>query len=187
MSKRIPDSVVWSEAIQEQIKMQDVLTMYVGRVDKPYGRIPCPIHQGKHDNFGFTNEVFHCFVCDARGNVISFTAQLFGITNIDAMKKLDEDFGLGITGKKPTLMSKRSAKRRIKHRQRVDADLEILNQSYQELAHLHAFLYRSTVIHRPTSEDEDTWHPAYVYAAQHLSEIGQQLDELMEEIYDRSN
>ncbi|MCI7302956.1 MAG: CHC2 zinc finger domain-containing protein [Clostridia bacterium] len=187
MDKRIPDAVVWSEQIQDRIKMRDVITMYVGRTDKPYGRIPCPFHHGHHNNLGYTDEVFHCFVCEVKGNVISFVAQLYGLTNIEAMKKIDEDFHLDITGKKPTLMTKRAAKRRAKERKQRETRLAELNQSYYELARLHAFLFRSMTIHKPESENEDAWHPVYVYAAQHLSEIEYQLDELMEEIYDRSN
>lgn len=187
MNRHISDAMVWGEQIQDRIKMQDVITMYIGRVDRPYGRIPCPFHHGQHKNLGYTEEVFHCFVCETKGNVISFVAQLYEITNLDAMKKIDEDFHLGITGKKPTLMTKRAANRRARERKQKAAKLEELNYAYCELARLHAFLFRSMIVHRPELEDEDTWHPVYVYAAQHLSEIEYQLDELMEEIYDRSN
>lgn len=37
---------------------------------------------------------FYCFGCHASGDVIDFTARLFGISLKDAAKKLSEDFGI---------------------------------------------------------------------------------------------
>ena len=37
---------------------------------------------------------FYCFGCHASGDVIDFTARLFGISHKDAAQKLAEDFGI---------------------------------------------------------------------------------------------
>ena len=40
--------------------------------------------------------MYHCFACGVGGDVIDFTARLFGISQYEAAKKLVEDFGLDI-------------------------------------------------------------------------------------------
>ena len=43
-----------------------------------------------------------CFGCGENGDVIDFTAKLFGLTNAEAARKLMQDFG--ITADKPSVM-----------------------------------------------------------------------------------
>jgi hypothetical protein len=60
-------------------------------------RAKCPFHGGEHYNLSFKGVGFNCFVCGASGDSIEFTRLLFGYEKpIEALKRLNEDFGLGI-------------------------------------------------------------------------------------------
>lgn len=168
------DRQIWYEVIFEQVKMRDVLTMYVSRVDKPKGRIPCPFHHGHDNNFSYNTETFHCWVCGIKGNVISFVAQLFGISNIDAAHKIDDDFNLGIFGKKPKLSTRRKAERRKKEQEHRIKKMQSLHDEYDWLCSIRRYYYY--FIYFP--KDEEQWNRA----AALLEGIDDRLDELAEEI-----
>ena len=55
----------------------------------------CPFHPDKHPSMKVDNR-FHCFGCGADGDVINFVEKLYGLTPIDATKKLIADFNLNI-------------------------------------------------------------------------------------------
>ena len=57
------------------------------------GMARCPFHED-HNPSMKVDDRFYCFGCHASGDVIDFTARLFGISLKDAAKKLSEDFGI---------------------------------------------------------------------------------------------
>ena len=64
------------------------------------GMTCCPFHEDRHPSLKLNKDYFYCFGCGASGDVIDFTAKLFGISLKDAAQKLAEDFG--ITPRPPT-------------------------------------------------------------------------------------
>lgn len=54
----------------------------------------CPFHEDRHPSLKLNEDYFYCFGCGARGDVIDFTARLFGIGPMDAAGKLAGDFGV---------------------------------------------------------------------------------------------
>ena len=56
------------------------------------GMARCPFHED-HNPSMKVDDRFYCFGCGASGDVIDFTAKLFGISLKDAAEKLAEDFG----------------------------------------------------------------------------------------------
>ena len=57
------------------------------------GMARCPFHED-HNPSMKVDDRFYCFGCGASGDVIDFTARLFGISLKDAAEKLAEDFGI---------------------------------------------------------------------------------------------
>ena len=57
------------------------------------GMARCPFHNDRNPSMK-VDDRFYCFGCHASGDVIDFTARLFGISLKDAAKKLAEDFGI---------------------------------------------------------------------------------------------
>ena len=59
----------------------------------PNGMTCCPFHED-HNPSMKVDDRFYCFGCGASGDVIDFTARLFGISLKDAAEKLAADFGI---------------------------------------------------------------------------------------------
>ena len=57
------------------------------------GMARCPFHED-HNPSMKVDDRFYCFGCGASGDVIDFTARLFGISPKDAATKLAADFGI---------------------------------------------------------------------------------------------
>ena len=60
----------------------------------PNGMTCCPFHKDRHPSMKLNKDYFFCFGCGASGDVIDFTARLFGISLKDAAEKLAADFGI---------------------------------------------------------------------------------------------
>ncbi|MBE6855031.1 MAG: DNA primase [Ruminococcus sp.] len=58
------------------------------------GMTSCPFHEDRHPSMKLYDDHYHCFGCQARGDVIDFTARLFGTSNGAAAQKLAADFGI---------------------------------------------------------------------------------------------
>ena len=85
-----------AEYIKEHVTMPEVISKY-HHLGRHRGRTSCPIHGGTGDNLGYDDRVFHCFVCGAKGDVISFVMQLNRCDYNTAVRILDSDFGLGLS------------------------------------------------------------------------------------------
>ena len=109
-----------ADYIKSHITMEDVIEKY-HKTGKHRGRTSCPFHGGVNDNLGYDDRVFHCFVCGAKGDVITFTERIHNIGFSDALSLLDRDFSGGLQ-----LMSDaeanamQAAQRRREHAQAVE-------------------------------------------------------------------
>ena len=56
--------------------------------------ICCPFHNDRTPSMKLNEDYFFCFGCGATGDVIDFTARLFGVSLKDAVTKLAADFGV---------------------------------------------------------------------------------------------
>jgi DNA primase len=89
------------ENIKNNVSIIDVAEHYCLEVHKG-GMCCCPFHNEKTPSMKLytreqgKDEGFHCFGCGKSGDAISLTAELLGISQIKAAKKIDDDFGLGI-------------------------------------------------------------------------------------------
>ena len=68
------------------------------------GMACCPFHNDRHPSMKLNEDYFYCFGCGAKGDVIEFTSKLFGITAMEAAKKLRADFG--VQEDKPSILTK---------------------------------------------------------------------------------
>ena len=95
MYERLP------EKIRRRLSIADVLSHYGYSVGRN-GRAPCPLHRGKNLNFSYNRDVFHCFVCEENGDIFSLVMKMFGIPFKESVVKLNHDFFLGLSERKPT-------------------------------------------------------------------------------------
>ena len=63
------------------------------------GMTCCPFHEDAHPSLKLNEDYFFCFGCGASGDVIDFTARLFGLSPKDATEKLAADFGISADAK----------------------------------------------------------------------------------------
>lgn len=68
------------------------------------GMVCCPFHPDRHPSMKLYDDHYHCFGCQASGDVIQMVAQLFGLSNAEAAKKLAADFD--IADGKPSVLGK---------------------------------------------------------------------------------
>lgn len=96
--------------IKAAVSLKDAAESYgltVGR----NGMARCPFHDDHSPSLKLNEDYYYCFGCGAQGDVIDFTAKLFGKNRFWATKKLEMDFGLleNSTGKKPLSRKKVSS------------------------------------------------------------------------------
>ena len=87
------------EQVKSQLNMLDVAKFYGACVS--HGMCLCPFHNEKTPSMKLYEKNFHCFGCGELGDMIDFTAKIFGISSVEAVKRLDYDFGLHINMDKP--------------------------------------------------------------------------------------
>ena len=80
------------EKVKAAVTTREAAEMY-GMYVRNNGMTNCPFHED-HTPSMKLDQRFYCFGCHARGDVIDFTARLFGITTHDAAVKLSVDFGI---------------------------------------------------------------------------------------------
>lgn len=83
------------EDVKQQLNIRLVIEHYGFKVNRA-GKFTCPFHNDHKPSASIKNDYFHCFVCGAGGDLITFTAKYLGLSNIDAAKELVREFGLNI-------------------------------------------------------------------------------------------
>lgn len=75
-------------------------------------RIVCPFHDDHHPSLTLYpgNRGWWCFTCGSGGSIIDFVAKYFDLSPLDAAKKINDDFHLGIIGEKPSCMARQKAR-----------------------------------------------------------------------------
>ena len=80
------------ESVKQAVTTKQAAEAYGLEVDK-HGMAICPFHEDHHPSLKL-DERYYCFGCHATGDVIDFTARLFGISPKSAALKLAQDFGI---------------------------------------------------------------------------------------------
>lgn len=81
------------ETVKAAISVKDAAEQYGLKVNRN-GMICCLFHNDRHPSLKLNEDYFYCFGCGATGDVIDFTARLFGLSSYEAAQKLIADFGL---------------------------------------------------------------------------------------------
>ena len=123
------------------------------------GMCRCPFHDDRHPSMKLNKDYFYCFGCGAHGDVIEFTARLFGLGSYEAAKKLAHDFGLdpdkppaAAALKKPEYPLAKAFQRDEMHCQRVLCNYLHLLENWKEQ-------------YAPSSPEEE-WDTRFVEACQ---------------------
>ena len=152
------------EQVKEAIDMRTVAEGYGLQVSRA-GMCLCPFHNERNPSAKIYPQNLYCFGCGTSVDVISFTQKMFGLEKpIDAVKKLNEDYGLHITvGKAPTSAEVSEYRRRIERRKAYEVWEK---QAWRTLAD-YLWLMRDWRELAPKSPDDEP-DRRFVYALHHL-------------------
>ncbi len=81
------------QLVKRSVSNRDAAAVYGVDVNR-HGFAHCPFHTDNTPSLYVADDHYHCYGCEAHGDVIDFTAKLFGISLPSAAKKLAVDFGL---------------------------------------------------------------------------------------------
>ncbi len=81
------------EKVKKMVSVREAAERY-GVPIKRSQMARCPFHDDHIPSLMIKEDHYHCFGCGAHGDVIDFTAQLFGLRPYDAARKLATDFGI---------------------------------------------------------------------------------------------
>ena len=134
----------------------------------------CPFHDDKHPSMKVDRR-FHCFGCQADGDVIDFAARLFGLNKKEAALKLAEDFSVSFDAKGHDPPRRRPVKRKISEELRYR---QAEQKCFRVLCDYLHLLERWKVEYAPQSP-EDELDDRFVEACHMIEYVNDLLDVLM--------
>ncbi len=81
--------------IKQHVSIIDACNAYGIRLDRN-GKAQCPFHSEKEPSFSVKGQIFNCFGCGKKGDVITLTQLLFNLKPYEALAKLNSDFHAGL-------------------------------------------------------------------------------------------
>ena len=161
------------EAVKEAVTTRQATETY-GISVRRNGMCLCPFHNDKNPSMK-VNRRFHCFGCQEDGDVIDFTAKLFGLSVKEAALKLAADFGVGYDARGHDPPVKKQVKPKIRDELRQRQAEQRCFRVYAGYLHL---LKDWKDRYAPKPEDAD-WHPLFVEALQKQDYVEYLLDTLL--------
>lgn len=161
------------EAVKEAVSTRQAAVFYGISVSRN-GMALCPFHGDRHPSLKVDRR-FHCFGCQADGDVIDFTARLFGLKPKEAAQKLAEDFAISYDRKshappcEKTIQSKTSERRQACQEEAY---------CFQVLRDYRRLLENWKTTYAPKQKGEE-WHPLFVEALQNQDYIDYLLEVLL--------
>ena len=125
----------------------------------------CPFHRERTPSCKLYADHYYCFGCQAHGDVIKLTQELFSLSPIEAVKQLNSDFALGLDVDKPPDMEK--VNRRRKEIAKRKAEKARVEHMYDVLLRYFTLLDKYKMRYAPTSSDDET-DRRFVYALQNI-------------------
>ena len=158
------------EAVKQNLTTRQAAEMYGIQVSR-HGMTVCPFHNDKNPSMKVDRR-FHCFACQADGDVIDFTSRLFGLSSKEAALKLADDFSISFGHDPP---QKRVIKRKISEEMRYR---QAEQKCFRVLCDYLRLLERWKEEYAPKQPEED-WNPLFVEALHRQPYIEYLLDLLL--------
>ena len=115
------------ESVRAAVPLRDAAKHY-GLTVSRNGMTCCPFHEDRHPSMKLNEDYFFCFGCGASGDVIDFTARLFGISLKDAATKLAADFGISAETKQVFIRQNPFRLEELRCRRALTAYLHLLKK-----------------------------------------------------------
>lgn len=165
------------DEVKAQVTARRAAEFYGIRVNR-HGFAVCPFHDDKNPSMKLDSR-FHCFGCGADGDAIDLVSRLYGLTSMDAVKKMVDDFALGIQisghTRSPTHKVRTLEMERAERQRAFD---QWVRETILVLTDYLWMLREWRTQHAPRGPDEDL-HPLYLLAVQREPLVEGWLDILM--------
>lgn len=184
------------QEMKERVTARQVAERYGLKVSRN-GMARCPFHNDKHPSMKIDRN-YYCFACGAKGDAVNYVAILFGLSQFEAAKKINEDFALGIPIGKQEVRKKREPEVRKKEKvptkeERMQFVQKKIDKWARDATNVLLRYLRWMEFwkefYKPESMEEE-WHPLFVEALQNESKVSYLVDMLMfgtdEEVLDFS-
>jgi len=129
--------------------------------------INCLFHDDRTPSMKLYHDHFYCFGCGSHGDIIDFTAKLFGLLPLEAAHKLQSDFGITAS-----------------HKPSIPAQIKMINKREQEkrtfqiITNYCNFLKECRTLYAPKSPDEEL-HPLFIESLKELDKYEYLFDYLL--------
>lgn len=159
------------EAVKDSVTVRQAAERYGIKIHRN-GMALCPFHDDHHPSMK-TDRRFHCFGCQADGDVIDFVGRLFQLSVLEAARKLATDFSVGYENHNGHIRNQ--IKPRLSEEQRFR---QTENRCFHVLADYRHLLaqWRKDFAPQPTDKE---WHPLFTEALQKQQEVEEMLDVLL--------
>ena len=166
------------EQIKENVTTKQAAIRYGLKPDRN-GMIRCPFHRDRTPSMK-VDERYYCFGCHCTGDVIDFTARLYGLNPKEAAKKLAEDFGIPHVRQKRrrkviTVGSSKAAAESIDTKDKE----KLITDTVRAYLDYNALLKEEKERYAPRSPEEEDWDDRFCLAVKEMSRVGYYLDILL--------
>jgi len=171
------------DTIRQRVTAREAAERYGLRFRR--NRARCPWHDDSNPDLAFyENGTCYCHACHNGGDAVALTAQVFGLTMIEAAKQINADFSLGLGADKPVSTIVRNQVKQ--QRQRRDQAAEESRREWSllcDVAHKADRQIAAVVNRLPSGEWEKAWDdPRFVQALRYRSRVENDLDQAWEEM-----
>lgn len=148
------------QVVKENVTARQAAEQYGLKVNKN-GMVCCPFHDDRHPSMK-VDKGFCCFVCGAKGDVITFVADFFHLAPLEAAKKLAEDFQI------PVFTDNAKKRNASKKKEKPKRTLYQTEKKFEEWKIRYA----------PKTPEEE-WKAEFIEACQQTEKINYDLDLLV--------
>ena len=162
------------KAVKQSVATRQAAEHYGIRVGKN-GMCVCPFHDDKNPSMKVDRR-FHCFGCQADGDVIDFVSRLENVSPKEAALMLAQDFSIPYEDREP---HGRSRPKRNPRQESPEQQFKRMERyCFRVLSDYHNLLRRWKRDYAPKTPDED-FHPLFVEALQKQDYVDYLLDVLL--------
>lgn len=163
--------------IKSAVSAKEAAIFYGVKVGRG-GMACCPFHSDKHPSMKLDNR-FHCFGCGADGDVINFVERMFGLSPLDATRKLIADFHLNIDTYTASPPKSAQTNKQNNEQELLRAFRLYRRDALFYLCEYHCLLHNAIKELAPTTPEElEHCHPLYEEAIHNIDFINWMIEEL---------
>lgn len=170
------------KSVKEAVSTVDAASFYGIKVNRS-GLCNCPFHNDRTPSMKVDIR-YYCFGCGARGDVVDFVSRLYGLSPLDAAKKIAADFNVIIDDSNysnhipshptnPGIIQKNN-----EYQLKRALDLYVRDALFSLHKYREKLLIYKTKYAPSSIEELDTCHPLFEEALKNLGRIDWMIDEL---------